>query len=114
MDDPMDEMLKPCPFCGGKAHFLSRLRYRVKCSNCYATISGVGFWEKEEAAKTWNKRSDSPAREHAEEAIELLKTAKLLVWQNSEVGDAAKTEIENFLATIEVEEQKRRKDPDNG
>ena len=66
----MEEKLKPCPFCGGKAEYhceehdwsdcgyLSTAKYYdayVECENCGARTEI--FDTKEEAISAWNKRS---------------------------------------------------------
>lgn len=64
----MDEKLKPCPFCGGKAniivvephkHFLAKFMpdYEggafVECSGCTCALSAES---REEAIEAWNRR----------------------------------------------------------
>lgn len=53
--------LKPCPFCGGKAEFVSK-KIQIRCVSCGATIKGVKmfapnvnyeFWLK----VLWNRRT---------------------------------------------------------
>lgn len=53
--------LKPCPFCGGKAHirteryYQPNMRRNVICEKCY---SNSGWYKtEEEAAKAWNRRT---------------------------------------------------------
>lgn len=53
--------LKPCPFCGGKAHIqklIAQQPYFVECDNefCIAGNSNASFKTEEEAAKAWNRR----------------------------------------------------------
>ena len=56
------EVLKPCPFCGGKAAMermdVSDCKYRVRCSNVKCKIVLRTRWLKsaEEAAEDWNRR----------------------------------------------------------
>jgi len=67
--------LKPCPFCGGEADFISKpvatikletyMTYRVRCRECYAQSpyrSNAylhGFHRTlDEAAEAWNRRAD--------------------------------------------------------
>lgn len=54
------EVLKPCPFCGGKAHAAfhnARHKddeyYLVMCSKCFARAVGETF---DEAVEVWNRR----------------------------------------------------------
>lgn len=68
----MSDKLKPCPFCGGEAHF-GRVVYPdkmvkengwdqcqfsfISCAMCGGSNRGlVGFRTNEEAAEHWNKR----------------------------------------------------------
>ena len=53
--------LKPCPFCGGRAHLwrtTSRPReYQVSCEDC---VKGKTDWVKtsKAAIETWNRRAE--------------------------------------------------------
>lgn len=57
----MDEILKPCPFCGGKANLAIsllgnyRASYRVECQKCLACISGHTELD---CMNAWNKRAE--------------------------------------------------------
>lgn len=66
---PTEIMLKPCPFCGSKAHFEAhpsrpdepgKPRYVVRCKSylCQAYVGGIdnGYGTQEEAARAWNCR----------------------------------------------------------
>lgn len=52
--------LKPCPFCGGKAHIMKMgYPHWIYCEKCGAKVHGgvVGEKEGEEASiKAWNRR----------------------------------------------------------
>lgn len=52
--------LKPCPFCGGRAEFvtLDRYLYRhvVQCTKCEAITGGSAYENDEYNAGIWNKR----------------------------------------------------------
>lgn len=53
----MNEELKSCPFCGGKAEvnlFLGN--YCVTCTNCMGAIFPDKGMTEEEATKAWNRR----------------------------------------------------------
>lgn len=51
--------LKPCPFCGGKAHIWnSGYFYSGKCYKCGCTLSGNGYVTEAEAIEAWNTRAD--------------------------------------------------------
>ena len=62
-----DEILKPCPFCGGKAKLTlygndrTKRKAQVKCTSCFTKqITGAIYkpltWCQEIAIETWNKR----------------------------------------------------------
>lgn len=62
--------LKPCPFCGGSAGFMSNAVvfqevWGVSCDGeCGAQIDSCA-WDKEDAAEIWNQRSDAARQEGA-------------------------------------------------
>lgn len=67
----MTEALKPCPFCGGKAHVLSEKthnggrKFRVGCYDpcCSgAAFEGAVFFDKSEAVDAWNRRVERTCR----------------------------------------------------
>src|SRR5687768_14980281 len=46
-------ILKPCPFCGGEAHYQDGYPYNiVKCISC-----GARSFTREDAIAAWNKRT---------------------------------------------------------
>lgn len=48
--------LKPCPFCGGKAHLRDESSiYRIRCERCDAKIARYTSWD---AVRDWNLRLD--------------------------------------------------------
>lgn len=50
--------LRPCPFCGGKAHIM-RGGHWIACEDCQ---SESGYCStKEEAIEAWNRRVDNAA-----------------------------------------------------
>ena len=50
-----DTKLKPCPFCGGEAHFVNNDNW-IACGDCGAETSY--FDTKEEATEAWNRRAN--------------------------------------------------------
>ncbi len=66
----MPNELKPCPFCGGTAKFISFSEIRsyrpaclVKCDDCGASVREFvsednTFSYKDEAANAWNRRAN--------------------------------------------------------
>lgn len=54
----MNEELKPCPFCGGKAEISLLLsNYGVACTSCMGAIFPAKEQTREEAIKAWNRRA---------------------------------------------------------
>lgn len=57
----MNDKLKPCPFCGGKAEIYedtiikSLPAYSVYCTKCYARTYGL-YDKKDDAIESWNRR----------------------------------------------------------
>jgi Lar family restriction alleviation protein len=51
--------LKPCPFCGGKAHVMQMgFPHWVYCEDCGAKVQG-GTCEEKDSIKAWNRRTGS-------------------------------------------------------
>lgn len=55
----MDEKMKPCPFCGGRAYIvtLSKTHF-VACSNLNCRANVGEYIDEEKAIKAWNRRVD--------------------------------------------------------
>ena len=64
----MPEELKPCPFCGGKAHIFENdygecnfeIYYTIGCKtdDCFLYMGADNFYDtKELAIEAWNKRA---------------------------------------------------------
>ena len=63
----MNEELKPCPFCGGKANVLNSIELGCGFDNCFDIECGTKgcflefgcewFDTKEDVIKKWNKRA---------------------------------------------------------
>lgn len=60
------DVLKPCPFCGGKDIIVRPVQYAgivkthfyVQCRECFAR-SGMGWTAKAKAIEAWNRRADN-------------------------------------------------------
>ena len=58
----MNNVLKPCPFCGGEAKIMKHLfnnqstSYGVKCKRCLAETFQF-FKSREKAVEAWNRRA---------------------------------------------------------
>lgn len=71
------EELKPCPFCGGKAHLLtSNGSFLIECSVCLTDFLdgpvGIGWYRSEkDAAAGWNDRPSERALIAQLEAVQL-------------------------------------------
>lgn len=55
-----EEVLKPCPFCGGKAQVQGEVKHFVSCFNRECSVNpGTSLCEtEEEAIEKWNKRGE--------------------------------------------------------
>lgn len=54
-------VLKPCPFCGGKAEAFESVAYGrteryIQCINCEIRTQAVPFRQKGVATRAWNRR----------------------------------------------------------
>ena len=53
----VNDELKPCPFCGGKAMMVNWDADWVECSVCHARSEGFTVYSSKELAKeAWNRR----------------------------------------------------------
>ena len=56
----MDDSIKPCPFCGGKAildwYIFPKYEYVIRCNVCSLEFGRYLGRNKEEAIKAWNRR----------------------------------------------------------
>ena len=60
IDGHIDEVLKPCPFCGSKAILAKPYtRTWIVCADCLAETST--YTTIEEAIEAWNRRADNGA-----------------------------------------------------
>ena len=62
VQNPSDEELKPCPFCGSPAHIYAKQGkskgwYDVGCSKFGCISMGQSFRSAEEATEAWNRRA---------------------------------------------------------
>ena len=50
--------LKPCPFCGGKAHVMDMgFPHWIYCEDCGAKVHGRVIGDEEASIKAWNRRA---------------------------------------------------------
>jgi Lar family restriction alleviation protein len=61
IDGHIDEVLKPCPFCGGKAtaRKFENGWYGVVCDDCPCDFGRYWLYTREEAIEAWNRRADA-------------------------------------------------------
>lgn len=59
----MNDILKPCPFCGGEAWVIQILEnlYAVECRKCWTRI-GTYQPTKAKAIEAWNRRAERTAK----------------------------------------------------
>lgn len=50
------EVLKPCPFCGGKAEIIWRDDELYFCVECVCGVSTCVYKDLDNAVKAWNRR----------------------------------------------------------
>lgn len=64
----INDLLKPCPFCGGKGmifhdQMMDKVTSYVKCTKCDASTKQVvistEYSSDEKAAKMWNRRTEN-------------------------------------------------------
>lgn len=75
--------LKPCPFCGGPAHFVLQGGYNVMCARCTAKSRNLN--DQQRLADEWNRRA-ALADDHQAEALDQLKQAYALGFAASGEG----------------------------
>ena len=56
MNPSLDGVLRPCPFCGGKAKLLYIYVHQVVCEDCHA--STTFYQDENDAVAAWNGRKD--------------------------------------------------------
>ena len=63
----MDEMLKPCPFCGGEAKLetYGGTACAVVCQSCHCGTPTVSLNDGERAVEAWNRRAERTCRMEA-------------------------------------------------
>lgn len=79
-EDLRDGILKPCPFCGGKAvltHGREQYSWQVECLSCSTTSNEYSCNEKDKAINAWNSRHNEVNIEYNNEEA-LKATSKLL------------------------------------
>lgn len=112
----MDEELKPCPFCGGKAKVKATKKEHIgftiwcACESCECGARTVGFCPdtnreddtleniercKKRAIKAWNRRASNGTDYDVDKVVEQLKSESAR-WQDS--GDAYNDEKEKGVA----------------
>ncbi|CNE89936.1 Lar family restriction alleviation protein [Yersinia enterocolitica] len=109
------EELKPCPFCGGKAHLLtSNGSFLVECSVCLTDFLngpvGIGWYRSEkDAAAGWNDRPIEraliaqleAAQKERDEAIVLNKHLDLSIRKGEVVNSSLRERAEKAEAQAE-------------
>ena len=59
-EQPKQEELNPCPFCGGQAfiehYYQPKEEWRIKCTVCPTRFGRYAGLDKKEVTKAWNRR----------------------------------------------------------
>lgn len=101
------EELKPCPFCGGKAHLLtSNGSFLVECSVCLTDFLngpvGIGWYRSEkDAAAGWNDRPIERA------LIAQLEAAQKLISEDGKLQYIRRLEAEKQTESSTINLQRR-------
>lgn len=98
-----EQMLKPCPFCGGEAKLKAWSwpydRFRVQCAACRCQASGLRA-DPEDAITAWNTR---PATDELVEALEeIANTLPGRTWVETvhKFQEIARTALRNTGAAL--------------
>ena len=61
-EKPKKAELKPCPFCGGRAHIDHYMQpkeeWRIRCMDCPTKFGRCAGLDKKEAIEAWNRKAE--------------------------------------------------------
>lgn len=80
--------LKPCPFCGGKAHLDSYMcEYIVICTNPSCRAKSNFFPLKIEAQEAWNNRTETKIETNIFDVEEVHENCTVQILKNTVTGE---------------------------
>lgn len=109
----MSEELKPCPFCGGKAHLVIGDEFcHIRCHQCGATGALADAIRESDAIAAWNRRARAEQaereRDEAREAAHYANGTAELAMKHRDTAEARVKELEDRLRCGEGSDRERQ------